>query len=98
MLISAKATDTIYQEVLYLLRQHGVEEIESMQQHVLLGDGIFLGYRFLTATMQLDWLAQNEILVLKNSEGRILSQKQLWPQKTINSELTSNGERRPVAA
>jgi len=98
MLISPKATDTIYQAVLHLLKQQGVEENEPLQQHVLLGDGIFLGYRFQTASVQIDWLAQYDILVLKNNEGRILLQKQLSSRKTIDPELVSNNDRLPVAA
>ena len=98
MLISTKATDTIYQAVLHLLRQQGVKENEPLQQHVLLGDGIFLGYRFQTTSVQIDWLAQHDILVLKNKEGRILLQKQLSSRKTNATDLTSNSGHRPVAA
>ncbi|MCL2622164.1 MAG: hypothetical protein FWD31_00750 [Planctomycetaceae bacterium] len=98
MLISTKATDTIYQAVLHLLKQQGVEENETLQQDVLLGDDIFLGYRFQTPSLQIDWLAQHDILVLKNNEGRILLQKQLSSRKTESNESATNGEHRPFAA
>ena len=88
MLISSKATDTIYQAVLDLLEQQGIVENEPLQQHVLLRDGIFLGYRFQGVTVQVDWLAQHDILVLKN-QGRVLLQKQLPPKKSFEAELTS---------
>ena len=98
MLISTKATDTIYQEVLNLLKQQGVEENESPQQHVLLGEGIFLGYRFQTSSLYIDWLAQNDILVLKTNNGGIVLQKQLSLEKTNATELNSKSEQHPVAA
>ena len=98
MLISTKATDTIYQAVLHLLEQQGFGDNESLQQHVLLKDGIFLGYRFCAESLQIDWLAQHNSIILKNNEGRILLQKQLSPQKTTAFELPSNNERSPVAA
>ena len=88
MLISSKATDTIYQAVLHLLEQQGIVENEPLQQHVLLRDGMFLGYRFQGVTMQVDWLAQNDVLVLKNQD-RILLQKQLTLQNSAELELTS---------
>ena len=88
MLISSKATDTIYQAVLHLLEQQGIVENEPLQQHVLLRDGMFIGYRFQSENVQVDWLAQHDILVLKNQE-RILLQKQLSSQKPSEIELTS---------
>ena len=88
MLISSKATDTIYQAVLDLLEQQGIVENEPLQQHVLLRDGMFLGYRFQVMTIQVDWLAQHDILVLKNQD-RILLQKQLSSQKPSVIELTA---------
>jgi len=88
MLISSKATDTIYQAVLHLLEQQGIVENEPLQQHVLLRDGMFLGYRFQGMTVQVEWLAQHDILVLKNQD-RILLQKQLSSQKPPGVELTS---------
>ena len=88
MLISSKATDTIYQAVLHLLEQQGIMENEPLQQHVLLRDGLFIGYRFHAATVHVDWLAQHDILVLKNQD-RILLQKQLLPQKSSEIELSA---------
>ena len=88
MLISSKATDTIYQAVLHLLEQQGIVENEPLQQHVLLRDGMFLGYRFQGMTVQVEWLAQHDILVLKNQD-RILLQKQLSSQKPPGVELTA---------
>ena len=88
MLISSKATDTIYQAVLHLLEQQGIVENEPLQQHVLLRDGMFLGYRFQGGIVQVDWLAQHNILVLKNQD-RILLQKQLSLQKPSEAELTA---------
>ena len=88
MLISPKATDTIYQAVLLLLEQQGIVEREPLQQHVLLRDGMFLGYRFQGITTQVDWLAQNDILVLKNQD-RILLQKQLALQNSCEIELSA---------
>jgi len=88
MLISSKATDTIYQAVLHLLEQQGIVENEPLLQHVLLRDGMFVGYRFQGANVQVDWLAQHDILVLKK-QGRILLQKQLSSQKPSEIELTS---------
>ena len=88
MLISSKATDTIYQAVLHLLEQQGIAENEPLQQHVLLRDGMFIGYRFQGVTVQVDWLAQHDILVLKNQD-RILLQKQLSSQKLSEIELAS---------
>ena len=85
MLISSEATDTIYQAVLHLLQQQEIVEKEPLQQHVLLRDGMFLGYRFQGATMQVDWLAQHDILVLKNQD-RILLKKQLSPQNSSASD------------
>jgi hypothetical protein len=89
MLISSKATDTIYQAVLHLLQQQGIVEKEPLQQRVLLDNAMFLGYRFQGSTLQVDWLAQHDVLVVKNQEGRILTQKQLSPQKSSVIELTS---------
>ena len=88
MLISSKATDTIYQAVLHLLEQQGIVENEPLQQHVLLRDGMFLGYRFQGMTVQVEWLAQRDILVLKNQD-KILLQKQLSSQKPPGVELTA---------
>ena len=88
MLISSKATDTIYQAVLQLLAQQGIVENEPLQQHVLLRDGMFHGYRFQGVTVQVDWLAQQDILILK-SQDRILLQKQMSLQKPSEVELTA---------
>ena len=88
MLISSKATDTIYQAVLDLLGQQGIVENEPLQQQVLLRDGMFSGYRFQGVTVQVDWLAQHDILVLKN-QNRIMLQKQLPSQKSSEVELTA---------
>ena len=98
MLVTPKATDTIYQAVLHLLRQQGVDENEHLQQSVLIADGLFLGYRFQTASLHIDWLAQHDVLVLKNKEERILLQKKLSSRKPIASEMTPNSDHRPVAA
>ena len=88
MLISSKATDTIYQAILHLLEQQGIVEKEPLKQHVLLGDGMFLGYRFQGVAVQVDWLAQNNILILKNQD-RILMQKQLLQQNFSALDMTS---------
>ena len=98
MLISPKATDTIYQAVLHLLKQHGVEENEPLQQYVLLSDDIFLGYRFQVENLQVDWLAQHDILEVKTQGGKILLQKQLLSQKSMIPESTSCSDQNPVAA
>ena len=98
MLISPKATDTIYQAVLHLLRQQGIEENEPLQQHVLLTDAMFLGYRFQGTTLHVDWLAQLDVIVLKNKEGEILAKKQLSTQKSIDVDLPSDPLQTPVAA
>ena len=98
MLISPKATDTIYQAILHLLEQQGVEEKEPLQQSVLLRDGLFLGYRFQTATLQFDWLAQNDVLVQKNSNGGIMLQKQLSSRNVSGFDLPLGNDQKPVAA
>ena len=98
MLISPKATDTIYQAVLQLLKEQGVGDTEPLQQHVLLRDAMFLGYRFQGANMQIDWLAQNDILVVTDQEGRILMQKPLMSQKSDKNDLSSDCDQNPLAA
>jgi 4-hydroxyphenylpyruvate dioxygenase-like putative hemolysin len=98
MLISPKATDTIYQTVLHLLEQQGVEAKGSLQQSVLLRDGLFLGYRFQTATLQIDWLAQSDILIQRNDDGGILLQKQLSSRNVSGFDLPLDNDPKPVAA
>ena len=98
MLISPKATDTIYQAVLHLLERQGFEEKEPLRQHVLLSNAMFLGYRFQGVHLQVDWLAQNDILVVKNPEGKILLQEKLSPQKCSANDATSCNDRPPIAA
>ena len=98
MLISPKATDTIYQAVLHLLERQGFEEKEPLRQHVLLSNAMFLGYRFQGVHLQVDWLAQNDILVVKNPEGKILLQEKLSPQKPSAHDATSCNDRPPIAA
>ena len=98
MLISPRATDTIYQAVLQLLRQQGVEETEPLQQNVLLGDGIFLGYRFQAEGLYIDWLAQDDILLVKNNEGRLLIRKQLSSRQVSDILSASDSDQNPIAA
>jgi len=98
MLISPKATDTIYQAVLHLLKLQGIAENEPLQQSVLLRDGMFLGYRFQGIQFHVDWLAQQDILVVKNQEGRILLQEQLLLQKSSDNVLASCNDFPPIAA
>ena len=98
MLISPKVTDTIYQAVIHLLIQQGVEVNEPLQQRVLLRDGMFHGYRFQTTSLHIDWLAQHGVLVLRNKEGRILLQEQLLYRKTNVSEMSSKSEHRQAVA
>ena len=98
MLISPRATDTIYQAVLQLLKQQGVEETEPLQQNVLLQEGMFLGYRFQAEGLHIDWLAQQDILVVKNNEGGLLLLKQLSPCQKTDALTTFDSEQNPVAA
>jgi len=86
MRISSKATDTIYQTVLELLHQHGLEENEPLVQSVLLGDGVFLGYRFQGISVQIDWLAQNNTLVVKDFQGNISLHNQVGTQSDFEAD------------
>ena len=92
MLISSKATDTIYQAVLQILQQQGFEENKPLIQCVLLGEGHFLGYRFQGISVQIDWLAQNNSLIIKDNQGHILSQKQLLIQKATQDDLPDEND------
>jgi len=98
MLISPRATDTIYQAVLQLLMYQGVEETEPLQQKVLLRDGVFLGYRFQAEGLYIDWLAQDDILLVKNNEGRLMIQKHLSSRKIPDIHSASDRDQNPVAA
>lgn len=98
MLISPKATDTIYQAVLHFLKEQGVTITKPLQQHVLLRDNMFLGYRFQGANLQIDWLAQHNVLVVTDYDGRILTQKQLSSQISEENGLPSDGTQNPLAA
>ena len=98
MLISAKATDTIYQEVLQLLQQQGVDDNAPIRQRVLLGAGMFLGFRFYSDNLTIDWLAQRDLLVLKSHDGTLLLQKQLPPRQNYGLNVETDTEEGQVAA
>ena len=98
MLISAKATDTVYQTILRLLEQHGIDEKEPLQQHVLLSDSTFLGYRFLGNSVEIDWLAQWDLIVGKNRSGQVLFQQKVTVQKNSHDDPVSDHSKPPVAA
>lgn len=98
MLISTKATDTIYQAVLHLLKRQGIEENEPLSQRVLLRDAMFLGYRFQGASLHVDWLAQTNTLVVVDPDNKILCQEQLMSQITNNDACPDESRRESVAA
>jgi len=98
MLISAKATDTIYLAITQLMRQQGIEEKKHLRQQVLLCDSMFAGYRFIGDSVQIEWLAQSNEIVVRNHFGNILfREKNVDAQK--NSEVDfSQEDTLPAAA
>ena len=87
MLISASATDTIYLKVQELLTQYGVNAHCPIQQTVLLNNDHFMGYRFCSMSVRVDWLAQQGILVGKNEQNEIIFEQEI--ETFCNNELTT---------
>ena len=87
MLISANATDTVYQKVLELLMQYGVNTNCPIQQGVLLNNDHFIGYRFCCMSVRVDWLAQQGVLVGKNERNETLFEQKI--ESFGNNELTT---------
>lgn len=98
MLISTKATDTIYQEIVQILKQHEIDEKESLQQHVLLNDSTFIGYRFSGDFVQVEWLAQSDEIVVKNRSGNILFRHIVSVQKNSRNDSDAENSSTPAAA
>ena len=97
MLISAKATDTIYLAITQLMQQQGIEENKPLQQQVLLCDSMFAGYRFIGESVQIEWMAQTNEIVVRNYSGNILFQQSISVQKNRNSDF-SQEDSVPAAA
>ena len=87
MLISAKATDTIYLTITQLLRQQGIEEKEHLRQQVLLCDSAFIGYRFIGNSVQIEWLAQSNEIVVRNHSGNVLFRQIINVQKISEVDI-----------
>ena len=87
MLISASATDTVYQKVLEVLTQYGVNANSPIQQAVLLNNDHFIGYRFCCMSVRVDWLAQQGVLVGKNEQNETIFEQKI--ENFGNNELTT---------
>jgi hypothetical protein len=97
MLISAKATDTIYLAITQLLQQQGIEDNMPLRQQVLLCDSMFAGYRFLGDSVQIEWLAQSNEIIVRNHSGNILLQQNICVQKNRDVDF-SQEQSTPSAA
>ena len=97
MLISAKATDTIYLAITQLMQQQGIVENEPLRQQVLLCDSMFAGYRFTGDSVQIEWLAQSDEIIVRNQSGIILLQQNIGVQKNSDADL-SQEDSLPAAA
>ena len=97
MLISAKATDTIYLAITQLMQQQGIEEKKPLRQQVLLYDSMFAGYRFIGESVQIEWLAQTNEIVVRNHSGSVLFRQNISVQKNSGDDF-SQEDSIPVAA
>ncbi|MDR1493375.1 MAG: hypothetical protein LBT05_11735 [Planctomycetaceae bacterium] len=101
MIISSQAIDTIYQKVLELLSQHGVVENEPFHQSVLSRNLHFAGYRFIGKDIQVEWLAQQFLIIVRNNEGKIIFEHKLPEallQCTSSDVLQFNNAKSSVVA
>ena len=97
MLISAKATDTIYLAITQLIQQQGIEEKAPLRQQVLLCDSAFAGYRFIGDSVQIEWLAQSNEIIVRNRFGSVLCQQNIGIQKSSDADF-SQEDSVPAAA
>ncbi|MCL2347429.1 MAG: hypothetical protein FWC50_04130 [Planctomycetaceae bacterium] len=98
MLISANATDIVYQKVLELLVQYGVNTNDAIQQTVLLNNDHFIGYRFCSMSVRVDWLAQQGILVGKNERDETIFEQKIEPSGNSKLATPQSVIQQPVAA
>jgi hypothetical protein len=98
LIASRQVTDTLYQTVQELLKQQGIEEAAPLRQSVLLGNCVFLGYRFTGEHVQIDWLAQKKLILIKKHTGEILFQCQIDVQNSNLEEISQSEDQHSVAA
>lgn len=99
MLISPQqVTDTIYQTIQELLKQHGLEETEPMRQTVLLDDSAFLGYRFTGKSVLVEWLAQENLILAESHDGKTIFQHKIQQQNLNKDHHAENMDSNLTAA
>jgi hypothetical protein len=77
MILSSPTIHPIDQKIQEVLLQQGIKENEPFRQNILLKDSRFAGYRFIGKNVQVEWLAQQFLMIVRNNEGKIIFESQL---------------------